>query len=101
MTDLTQEQIESNAKLARWLLWMENGKIDYAMSHHQFNDDRNYDLFLTAFKLEHLKKQYRTKGRNENIFSAQLLGIAEHATGFCKINVNIFFRKIILFLLEH
>ena len=65
VTDLTQEQIESNAKLARWLLWMENGKIDYAMSHHQFNDDRNYDVFLTAFKLEHLQKQYRTKGRKD------------------------------------
>jgi N-acetyl-anhydromuramyl-L-alanine amidase AmpD len=65
LTDLTKEQIESNAKLARWLLWMENRKIDYAMSHHQFNDDQNYDLFLTAFKLHHLQKQYRTKGRKD------------------------------------
>jgi hypothetical protein len=65
VTDLTREQIESNAKLARWLLWMENGKIDYAMSHHQFNDDRNYDAFLTAFKLKHLQKQYRTKERKD------------------------------------
>lgn len=65
VTDLTKEQIESNAKLARWLLWMENGKIDYAMSHHQFNDDQNYELFLTAFKLQHLQKQYRTKGRKD------------------------------------
>ena len=65
VTDLTKEQIESNAKLARWLLWMENGKIDYAMSHHQFNDDQNYELFLIAFKLQHLQKQYRTKGRKD------------------------------------
>ena len=65
VTDLTKEQIESNAKLARWLLWMEKGKVDYAMSHHQFNDDQNYDLFLTAFKLQHLQKQYRTKGRRD------------------------------------
>jgi len=65
VTDLTKEQIESNAKLARWLLWMEKGKIDYAMSHHQFNDDQNYELFLTAFKLKHLQKQYRTKGRKD------------------------------------
>jgi hypothetical protein len=65
VTDLTTEQIESNAKLARWLLWMESGKIDYIMSHHQFNDDHNYALFLTAFKLKHVQKQYRTKGRKD------------------------------------
>ena len=65
VNDLTTEQIEANAKLARWLLWMENGKIDYAMSHHQFNDDHNYAVFLTAFKLKHLQIQYRTKGRKD------------------------------------
>jgi hypothetical protein len=65
VTNLTKEQIESNAKVARWLLWMENGKMEYAMGHHQFNDDQNYDLFLTAFKLNHLQKQYRTKGRKD------------------------------------
>ena len=65
LTVLTPEQIESNAKLARWLIWMENGKIDYMMSHHQFNDDADYDLFLTAFKLKHLQKQYRTRGRTD------------------------------------
>jgi len=65
VTDLTTEQIESNAKLARWLHWMESGKIDYIMSHHQFNDDHNYALFLTAFKLKHFQKQYRTKGRKD------------------------------------
>ncbi len=65
VTDLTKEQIGSNAKLARWLLWMEKGKIAYAMSHHQFNDDQNYEVFLTAFKLKHLQKQYRTKERKD------------------------------------
>jgi hypothetical protein len=30
---------------------------------------------------------YQKKGVNENIFCAQLLGIAEHATGYCRKNV--------------
>ena len=33
---------------------------------------------------------YKTKGYNENIFCAQLLGIAEHATGFSRKHVTLF-----------
>jgi hypothetical protein len=33
---------------------------------------------------------YRKKGVNENIFCAQLLGIAEHATGYCRKHVLFF-----------
>ena len=64
-TVLTGKQVESNAQLARWLIWMENNKIDYLTSHHQFNDDVNYGFFLKAFKLENLQQQYRTRGRKD------------------------------------
>lgn len=62
---LTTEQIESNAQLARWLIWMENNKIKFLTSHHQFDDDKNYDSFLTSFKLRNLQKKYRTRGRKD------------------------------------
>src|SRR5260221_6341750 len=61
-TSLTQAQLESNAKLARWLAWFENGQLKFLASHDQFNDDRNYDNFLKAFRLQNLQKQFRTKG---------------------------------------
>ncbi len=64
-TDLTKAQIESNAKLARWLIWFEQGKIKSMASHHQFNDDKNYNQFLNAFLLNNYKKQFRTHGRND------------------------------------
>ena len=64
-TVLTGKQVESNAQLARWLIWMENNKIDYLTSHHQFNNDVNYGFFLKAFKLENLQQQYRTRGRKD------------------------------------
>ena len=64
-TDLTVEQIESNAKLARWLLWMENGKIEYLTSHHQFNDDKEFNRMLEVFSLKHYQKRYRTLGRKD------------------------------------
>lgn len=64
-TSLTQAQLLSNAQLARWLIWFENGKIEFVTSHHQFNDDRNYDQFLKKFYLQNLKKQFRTKGRKD------------------------------------
>lgn len=64
-TDLTEDQITSNAKLARWLMWFENGKIESIASHHQFNDDKNYDQFLQAFHLQNRQKQFRTKGRKD------------------------------------
>jgi hypothetical protein len=65
LVDLTPLQRDANAKLARWLIWMEKGRIDYVMSHHQFNDEKNYDLFLTAFGLKHLHQEYRTRGRRD------------------------------------
>ena len=64
-TSLTNEQIIANAKLARWLIWFENGKIEFAASHHQFNDDQNYQGFLQSFHLQNLKMQFRTKGRKD------------------------------------
>jgi hypothetical protein len=64
-TRLTQEQITSNAKLARWLCWFENGTIKFVASHHQFNDPKNYDLFLNSFHLQNLKKEFRTTGRKD------------------------------------
>lgn len=64
-TDLTVEQIESNAKLARWLLWMENGKIEYLTSHHQFNDEKEFNRMLEVFSLKHYQKRYRTLGRKD------------------------------------
>lgn len=64
-TVLTGKQMESNAQLARWLIWVENNEIDYLTSHHQFNDDVNYEFFLKAFKLENLQQQYRTRGRKD------------------------------------
>jgi len=64
-TSLTKEQLSSNAKLARWLIWFESGKIEFVASHHQFNEDKKYDQFLKAFQLQNLKKQFRTKGRQD------------------------------------
>ncbi len=64
-TDLSSAQIESNAKLARWLIWFENGKVGYVTSHHQFNDDQGYQEFLQAFHLQNLKMQFRTRGRKD------------------------------------
>ena len=64
-TDLSIAQIESNAKLARWLIWFENGTFEYVTSHHQFNDDRSYQGFLQAFHLQNQKMQFRTKGRKD------------------------------------
>ena len=64
-TNFTKEQLKSNAKLGRWLMWMEGGKINYIMSHHQFNDDANYALFLKTFHLNHLQPGYRTRGRKD------------------------------------
>ncbi len=64
-TDLTAEQIESNAKLARWLLWMENGSIEFLTSHHQFNNDKEFNRMLEVFSLKHYQRRYRTLGRKD------------------------------------
>ena len=64
-TSLTKDQLASNAKLARWLFWFENGKIEFVASHHQFNDDKKYDRFLKSFHLQNLKKGFRTKERKD------------------------------------
>jgi hypothetical protein len=64
-TSLTTDQLASNAKLARWLFWFENGTIEFGASHHQFNDGKNYDLFLKSFHLENRKKEFRTTSRKD------------------------------------
>jgi hypothetical protein len=64
-TNLTDAQIESNAKLARWLLWMENGRIEYLTSHHQFDSEKFTDAILGHFGLRHLEMKYRTRGRQD------------------------------------
>ena len=64
-TSLTKEQLVSNAKLARWLIWFEEGKIEFAASHHQFNDNKSYDHFLRSFHLQNLKKEFRARGRKD------------------------------------
>jgi len=70
-TNLTAGQIESNAKLARWLISFEQQKIKFISSHHQFNDEAGYDRFLNFFVLKNFRKQYRTRQRldigNKNI----------------------------------
>ena len=49
--DLTDEQIVSNAKLVRWLLWMEKSSVKYVMSHHQFNDTTRFESMMKHFSL--------------------------------------------------
>lgn len=63
-TGLTPEQLEANAKLARWLMWMDEG-IVFLTSHHQFNDDAFNDAFLANFDRKHLQKKFRTRGRQD------------------------------------
>jgi hypothetical protein len=62
-TDLSDKQIESNAKLARWLVWFENMNIKYIASHDQFDNDDEYQAMLKTFSLVHYQPQYRTVGR--------------------------------------
>jgi hypothetical protein len=88
-TDLTHEQLSSNAKLARWLIWFENGKIEFITSHHLFNDDKSYDRFLNYFDLQNLKKQFRTTGRKD-IGENNLTGILKQINAY-KIPVKSFF----------
>ncbi|SRR5260221_6911355 len=64
-TNLTEAQLEANSKLARWLVWFENGQVKFLASHDQFNDDKNYDQFLKTFRLQNLQKQFRTKSRKD------------------------------------
>jgi N-acetylmuramoyl-L-alanine amidase len=64
-TGLTEEQIKSNSKLVRWLVWFENGKIEFLTSHHQFNSDAFADRFLYYFGLHHVQPQYRTRSRKD------------------------------------
>lgn len=64
-TALTDAQQDANAKLVRWLTWFEKGEIKFIASHHQFNDDEEYERFLTYFKLHNFRKQFRTKGRKD------------------------------------
>jgi len=89
-TDLTPAQLSSNAKLTRWLIWFESGKIEFVTSHHQFNKDKNYDRFLKYFGLQNLKKQYRTTGRMD-IGENNLTEILKQIAAF-KISVKRFFE---------
>ena len=89
-TDLTPAQLSSNAKLTRWLIWFESGKIEFVTSHHQFNKDKNYDRFLKYFGLQNLKKQYRTTGRMD-IGENNLTEILKQIAAF-KIPVKRFFE---------
>jgi len=79
--DLTDEQLVNNAKLARWLIWFEQGQIQFLTSHHQFNDDRVYDQFLKDFHLQNLQKQFRTRGRKD-VGQKNLLEILNRANNF-------------------
>jgi hypothetical protein len=50
--DLTEQQVNANAQLVRWLLWMEKGTIIHLASHHQFNDSARFDSMLKEFSLK-------------------------------------------------
>lgn len=60
-----------------------------------FNDYKKGDKFIIAThnleSIELLGNNFKSHGQNPDIICAQLLGIAEHATGYCKQNVNINF----------
>ena len=62
--DLSIKQIEANAKLARWLIPFEQGKIRYLTSHHQFNDVATLKKMHRAVGLEFIGKT-RTEGRQD------------------------------------
>jgi hypothetical protein len=49
--DLSDQQIISNAKLVRWLLWLESDSVQYVMSHHQFNDTTRFEKMMKTFSL--------------------------------------------------
>lgn len=88
---LTEAQLESNAKLVRWLVWFENGAVEFVTSHHQFNDDKSYDQFLSAFHLQNHQKQFRTKGRID-IGKKNLRLILEKITQH-QVLVQLFFKE--------
>jgi hypothetical protein len=64
-TDLSEKQVEANAKLARWLVWFESMNIKYAASHDQFDSEEEYQAMLKTFSLVHYQPQYRTVGRKD------------------------------------
>jgi proline dehydrogenase len=57
-----------------------------------FKDYKKGDKFIIAThnleSIELLGNNFKKHGQNEDIICAQLLGIAEHATGYCKLNVS-------------
>lgn len=63
--DLTSAQVASNAKLVRWLLWMEKGAITHVVSHHQFNDTTQYEAMLKEFSIELPRPMYRAWTRKD------------------------------------
>ena len=63
--DLTEKQIQANAKLIRWLLWFEQDKIQYVTSHHQFNDSTFQQSMLKQFQLRYSNPHYRVTDRED------------------------------------
>jgi hypothetical protein len=63
--DLTDEQIIANAKLVRWLMWMEKDSITHVTSHHQFNDKEQFVAMLSEFSLELARTPYRAWTRKD------------------------------------
>ena len=63
--DVTRKQIQSNAKLIRWLLWFEHGKIQYVTSHHQFNDSTVQQSMLKQFQLSYTNPHYAVTDRTD------------------------------------
>lgn len=63
--DLSAAQVASNAKLVRWLLWLEQGSITHVASHHQFNDSARFESMLKAYSLELPRPMYRAWTRRD------------------------------------
>lgn len=63
--DLTDKQIESNAQLVSWLLWMEKGTITHVTSHHQFNDTTRFESMLREYSLTLPRPMYRAWERQD------------------------------------
>jgi hypothetical protein len=63
--DLTEEQVLANAKLVKWLMWMERDSITHVTSHHQFNDKEQFVSMLSEFSLELARTPYRAWTRKD------------------------------------
>jgi hypothetical protein len=63
--DLTEEQVNANAQLIRWILWMEKGRVTHLASHHHFNDSARFDAMLKEFSLEVPRPMFRAWTRRD------------------------------------